>query len=69
MCIGEINSLSLQTIAASLMDLDTVRQLMQENLLETEASMHSMQHIWAKEVHPTNPYNEARNVIQELLDR
>lgn len=51
------------------MDSDTVRQLMKDNLLETEACMRSMQHIWAKEVHHTNPCTEARNVIQELLDR
>ncbi|KAF3446226.1 hypothetical protein FNV43_RR11405 [Rhamnella rubrinervis] len=60
---------TLWTIAASLMDSDTVRQLMKDNLLATEVSMHSMRHIWAKEVHYTNPCTEARNVIKELFNR
>ncbi|PON99190.1 CST complex subunit CTC [Trema orientale] len=57
------------TIAASLMDSDAVDQLEKENLLQTEVSINSMKHVWAKEVHFTNPFTEARNVIQELLDR
>ncbi|XP_015884731.3 CST complex subunit CTC1 isoform X3 [Ziziphus jujuba] len=55
-------------IVASLMDLDAVRQLTEENLLETQPNLYSMPHIWAKEVHNTHPYTEVRNMIQELLD-
>ncbi|KAM5574673.1 CST complex subunit CTC1 [Rosa sericea] len=56
------------TIGASMMDLDAVRRLKTENLVETEMSMHSMQHIWATEVQHINHLSQARNVIQELID-
>lgn len=57
--------LFLQTIGASMMDLDAVKRLKTENLMETEMSM---QHIWATEVEHINPLTQGRNVIQELID-
>ncbi|PRQ20115.1 putative CST complex subunit CTC1, plant protein [Rosa chinensis] len=56
------------TIGASMMDLDAVRRLKRENLVEMEMFMHSMQHIWAAEVQHINHLGQARNVIQELID-
>lgn len=58
----------LQTIGASTMDLDAVRRLKTENLMEMEMSLHSMQHIWATEVEHINHLSQARNGIQELID-
>ncbi|XP_024017077.1 CST complex subunit CTC1 [Morus notabilis] len=57
------------TIVASFMDSDAVGQLEKEKLLHMEMSTSSMQNIWAKEVRHTNAFTEARDVIQELLDR
>ncbi|XP_062097662.1 CST complex subunit CTC1 isoform X2 [Humulus lupulus] len=57
------------TIVASLMGFDAVGQLEKEKLLRPEISINSMKNVWAKEVHITNPFSEARNVIQELLGR
>ncbi|BBG94975.1 conserved telomere maintenance component 1 [Prunus dulcis] len=54
------------TVIGRMMDPNAVTRLKTTNLLETEMSMHSMQHIWAREVHYTNPLTEARNVVQEL---
>lgn len=51
------------------MDSSAVEGLEIEDLLQTEMSVKSMKNVWAKEVHSTNPLIEARNVIQELLDR
>ncbi|KAK9929525.1 hypothetical protein M0R45_026621 [Rubus argutus] len=53
------------TIGASMMDLDAVKRLKTDNLMETEMSM---QHIWATEVEHINPLTQCRNVIQELID-
>ncbi|XP_060958065.1 CST complex subunit CTC1 isoform X3 [Cannabis sativa] len=55
------------TIIASMVDLDAVGQLEIEKLLLPEIRTKSMKNVWAKEVHITNPFTEARNVIQELL--
>lgn len=55
----------MQTISASMMDLDAVKRLKTENLMETEMSM---QHIWATEVEHVNPLTQGRNVIQELIN-
>ncbi|PQP99936.1 CST complex subunit CTC1 isoform X1 [Prunus yedoensis var. nudiflora] len=54
------------TVIGRMMDSNAVTRLKTTNLLETEMSMHSMQHIWAREVHYTNLLTEARNVVQEL---
>lgn len=48
-----------------MMDLDAVKRLKTENLMETEMSMH---HIWATEVEHVNPLTQGRNVIQELIN-
>lgn len=64
-CANYLPDPFLQTISASMMDLDAVKRLKTENLMETEMSM---QHIWATEVEHVNPLTQGRNVIQELID-
>ncbi|KAM1133584.1 hypothetical protein ACFX19_043527 [Malus domestica] len=56
------------TIVGRMMDSNAIERLKTANVLETEASVHSMQHVWAREVHYTSPLTEARNVLQQLLD-
>ena len=52
------------------MDSDTIGHIeKQQNILRTEMITSSMKNIWAKEVHNTDPFTEARAIIQELLDR
>ncbi|KAK9270379.1 hypothetical protein L1049_025958 [Liquidambar formosana] len=55
------------TVLGSVMDLDSVGRL-EKHLTDMEMTMHSMQNIWAREVHYTNTVTEARDLIQELLN-
>ena len=41
---------TLQTIVGRMMDSNAIERLKTANVLETEASVHSMQHVWAREV-------------------
>ncbi|KAI9200887.1 hypothetical protein LWI28_014534 [Acer negundo] len=59
----------LWTLVASVMDTSAVKQLEKEHLVEMELPLHSMQNVWVSEVCYNNPITEARNVLQELLDR
>ena len=50
------------------MDSQAVGRL-EEHVPEMEMIVHSMQSIWAREVSYANPLTEARNMVQELLNR
>lgn len=59
---------SWQTIIGDVMDSEAVGQL-EEHVPKMGMTMHSMQSIWAKEVSYVNPLTEARNMVEELLNR
>lgn len=67
--MNEVISFTWQTLVASVMDSSTVRWLENDHLMKMEMTMHSLQNIWATEVYHTDPITEARNMIQELLER
>ncbi|KAI3440329.1 CST complex subunit CTC1 [Psidium guajava] len=54
-------------IVGTAMDLDTARQLEKQHFLEMEMELESIQHMWAVDVSPVNPRNEAKRNIEELL--
>ncbi|XP_021910975.1 CST complex subunit CTC1-like isoform X2 [Carica papaya] len=56
------------TVVACMMDPDAVRHLEREHLVEVK-TVHSVKNMWAREVCHTNSLTEARNIIQELLNR
>ncbi|XP_065847135.1 CST complex subunit CTC1 isoform X2 [Euphorbia lathyris] len=63
-CVG-----TLWTVVASVMDSIAVDKLEKEHFIQMETTACPMQNIWATEVRYVNILTEARNTIQELLDK
>ncbi|XP_021647982.2 CST complex subunit CTC1 isoform X2 [Hevea brasiliensis] len=57
------------TVIAGLMDPNAVKQLEKEHLIQMGTTVLSMQNLWAMEVQYMNTLSEARNIIEQLIDR
>ncbi|OWM80758.1 hypothetical protein CDL15_Pgr006788 [Punica granatum] len=55
------------TIVGNNMDSAAVKKLQEQHSLHVDTELDSFQHLWAREVHRSDPLKEARRTIEELL--
>lgn len=58
-----------QTVLASAMDPDAIKQLEKDYLAEMDLPLHITDHVWAVEICHTDALAASKNLIQGLLSR